>query len=689
MADARAVVRTANKKLTRSILDADTLLVAAGIKSTNSQNLDLAGASGVVAVLTANTFKGEGTAAIDWSAASGIFKTPTGVATFGGSSNTFTNNVGIGTTTPDTLLHVASGVLAVPAVDGRRFVISDPTLAAMSLVSSATGEAHVNFGDPSDIDIGRIIYRFSTNQLGFGTNATSDHMIIDANGNVGIGTTSPDEILHINNSGGNTSFVLERDTDVATQNAVILWKNPGGSTKWETGVSGTSTFVGDDDFYIAEDGTTANTRFMIAAGGNVGIGTPTPTAKLDVNGDLVVQGNITQQGSSTSIALASEEVRVADNHLLLNDGYVTAVAQTGGLVVNNLPTATTDTIAGAFVAGVPTASNPTVVTTGSTIFSVGDIVMISGVTDADLVGNNGLFEVLSHSLTTPNRLEIKGVGVTTTTFDEAQTDFDAGTPTGSPAITKIAVGIFRLGTDGIPETATGNATPLSFTDLALVTDTTLQNAYDNDDNTPPDAIITTNSTDGDVVIAGTEKLLVSAAGGLDVSSSGPVILANGTLDVPASTSMKIAGVALTSTNWTAAHLSTLLDGALHTDGWTTTGVSVGEVAAISANNTVVKADATVTTGNANVEGIVNLAGEVQQSGKVVGAQFVTGLALTVGDRIFLSKTAGALTTDVSAFGVGDVIQPLGRVRDITGYTGADIPNSKATISLIHGEPGEA
>ncbi|KKL80226.1 hypothetical protein LCGC14_2006860, partial [marine sediment metagenome] len=126
-----------------------------------------------------------------------------------------------------------------------------------------------------------------------GKNIQDSNIIIDDLDNMtgitslGIGTTTPDEILHINNSGGNTSIVMERDTDVVTQNSVILWKNPGGSPKWEMGVSGTSVLIGDNDFHIAEDGSTINTRFIIKVGGNVGIGTASPTYQLHLSGDGV------------------------------------------------------------------------------------------------------------------------------------------------------------------------------------------------------------------------------------------------------------------------------------------------------------------------------------------------------------------------------------------------------------------
>jgi len=66
-------------------------------------------------------------------------------------------------------------------------------------------------------------------------------------------------------------------------------------------------------------------------------------------GDVIVKGNLTVDGTTTSVN--SEEVNIADNHLYLNADYTTAVAQTGGLVVNYLPIATSTTTAGAFVAG--------------------------------------------------------------------------------------------------------------------------------------------------------------------------------------------------------------------------------------------------------------------------------------------------------------------------------------------------
>jgi len=189
---------------------------------------------------------------------------------------------------------------------------------------------------------------------------------------------------------------------------------------------------------------------------------------LVVDEDAVITGNLIVNGTTTSVN--SEVSLLTDNHIYLNDGYTTTSGQTGGLVVNYLPTATTDSVSsGAFTAGDPGTSNPTVVTTGSGTFSVGDIIQISGTANDQ---NDGLFEVLSHSGTT---LTIRGVGTTATVEDFTQDDFV--TATDSATITQVTVSVIRSGTDGIWEVGSGSTTPISFTDLGTGGSDTLQQAY--------------------------------------------------------------------------------------------------------------------------------------------------------------------------------------------------------------------
>jgi len=185
-----------------------------------------------------------------------------------------------------------------------------------------------------------------------------------------------------------------------------------------------------------------------------------------ITGDMVVKG--------TFFSTEAETVLINDNHLYLNNGYGLNVAQTGGLVVNYLPTAVTDTVNGAFTPGVGGVSNPSVVTTGAGTYAVGDLIQISG---AAVEENNGLYEVLSHVGTL---LKIRGVGLTGTVEDFTQNQFvvDAG---GVGNIVQVTVSVIRAGlAGGLWEEGQGSTTPIVFNTIAVAPGgaVTLDSAYD-------------------------------------------------------------------------------------------------------------------------------------------------------------------------------------------------------------------
>jgi hypothetical protein len=197
------------------------------------------------------------------------------------------------------------------------------------------------------------------------------------------------------------------------------------------------------------------------------------TATLDTtSGDLVVTGNLTVTG--TKFINQSTDVLIDDNHLYLNASYTTAVAQTGGLVVNYLPTATVDatTGAGVFVAGVAATSNPTVTTLAAAAFAATDLIQISG--SANNGENDGLYEVLTHAA---NLLTIRGIGTTATLQDFSQNQFVANAGDTTATLTKVTIAALRAGTDGTWETASGSTNGLSFSDIGSGAGNSLDAAY--------------------------------------------------------------------------------------------------------------------------------------------------------------------------------------------------------------------
>ena len=111
------------------------------------------------------------------------------------------------------------------------------------------------------------MYSGGVDILKFVTGAT-DRMTIDATGNIGIGTTSPENPLHVE-SGGYHQLKIET-TDTGS-GATIQFVKPG-ETSYQVGMQ-TGRFYFYDGSY----------RFVINSGGNVGINTSMSNKQLEIN----------------------------------------------------------------------------------------------------------------------------------------------------------------------------------------------------------------------------------------------------------------------------------------------------------------------------------------------------------------------------------------------------------------------
>jgi hypothetical protein len=196
---------------------------------------------------------------------------------------TSAGNVGIGTTSPLSKLTV-NGDIAIPYGSSiKAYNNSNDTFYTNSEVlktfyDGGTDNDVTSISSPGGINSH---LRFLTGIAG----ARTERVRINASGNVGIGTTSPNQKLEVN---GNTG---QPATSGTTQNGLLRLRAGTGSNQYgealdfgyHVGVSGPATYAWIQA--TNADGLNTNERLALNPnGGNVGIGTTSPGQKLTING---------------------------------------------------------------------------------------------------------------------------------------------------------------------------------------------------------------------------------------------------------------------------------------------------------------------------------------------------------------------------------------------------------------------
>ena len=175
-------------------------------------------------------------------------------------------------------------------------------------------------------DTNALVFGMQTSYNETDTSPPTERMRIDSSGNVGIGTASPDSKLEVYNStvSGNTQIHVHNDK--AGDAAVLLLEGKRTSLN-DTGQliyanSGNNVAkidarsAGDDGalrFFVSASGTGSNMSeaMSISTAGNVGIGTSSPSQKLDVvGGHLRLDAGMSLQWDNSH-----ERIEQSDGHL--------------------------------------------------------------------------------------------------------------------------------------------------------------------------------------------------------------------------------------------------------------------------------------------------------------------------------------------------------------------------------------
>jgi microcystin-dependent protein len=182
----------------------------------------------------------------------------------------FEGNVGIGTTGPGAKLDVVGGGIQTDSY----FAFSNVEQV------STTHSVYINAPRPDNFGI-------FTNK--------AERVTVDKNGNVGIGTTEPEGILEVAGDlsvAGDAGIIVHNISTVNNNaDAIRIVDDATGQIRYRNTV-GHQFGVdpsGNPSYYLTNDGSNS---YLNANGGNVGIGTTSPGAKLHVEGEVksVVNG---------------------------------------------------------------------------------------------------------------------------------------------------------------------------------------------------------------------------------------------------------------------------------------------------------------------------------------------------------------------------------------------------------------
>jgi hypothetical protein len=267
----------------------------------------------------------------------GVAGSPTDWAGYFEGLGYFSDNVGIGTDTPQSKLHVVGDIRSSASTPA--LVLTDTNGGGSKPTIRFEGSDRITFVGEDDgpemfgfystfhydraNDASLQIYGRATGTWGNYLALTHDgtdghvqtdtgHLLLEPAGNVGIGTTDPGSLLHLASLGG-IELTIEADTNNSggeDQNAGIFLSQDGGLVTGRLGYN----FSGEDNAlalinyanYPLLLGANSTEYMRVTRDGKVGIGTPSPDEKLQVSGKVRCEQLQVTDGATAGYVLTAD-----------------------------------------------------------------------------------------------------------------------------------------------------------------------------------------------------------------------------------------------------------------------------------------------------------------------------------------------------------------------------------------------
>jgi len=271
----------------------------------------------------------------------------------------------VSTNTPNTIVkRDSTGGVAFSSISGTELLLNNPS-GDTRIEVGGTGNVYMDLKNPNSDDYDLRIQaagttpRIFTNSAILQIDGTSVNLQSNTNGSVGIGTNSPAVKLDVSQSQAAQTAVRVNNTNTSGAASSSYIATQGGVSVDLTAEQNAQAEVGTSSAHPLIIKSNNTEQMRVTSAGNVGIGTPTPAAKLQVVGGIVSTDPSAGVGYATGAGGTVTQITSRTTPVTINKicGSITLVSAAPVLntwvsfTVNNTTIGLTDTIALSYSGG--------------------------------------------------------------------------------------------------------------------------------------------------------------------------------------------------------------------------------------------------------------------------------------------------------------------------------------------------